>query len=37
VALTNGLPEAAAAAIITLAVVAAWQRIEYGPRGSKLE
>ncbi len=37
VALTNGLPEAAAAAIITLAVVAAWQRSEYGPRGSKLE
>ena len=37
IALTNGLPEAAAAAIITLAVVAAWKRIEYGRRGSKLE
>ncbi len=37
VAVTNGLPEAAAAAIITLTVVAAWQRIEYGSRGSKLE
>ena len=37
IAVTNGLPEAAAAAIITLAVVAAWQRIEYGSRGSKLE
>jgi uncharacterized membrane protein len=33
----NGLPEAAAAALITLAVVAAWKRIEYGRRGSKVE
>jgi len=37
IAVSNGLPEAAAAAIITLAVVAAWQKIEYGRRGSKLE
>jgi len=37
VAVTNGLPEAAAAALITLAVVAAWKRIEYGRRGSKVE
>jgi uncharacterized membrane protein len=37
IAVTNGLPEAGAAAIITLAVVAAWQRIEYGQRGAKLE
>jgi uncharacterized membrane protein len=33
----NGLPEAAAAALITLAVVAAWKRIEYGKRGSSVE
>jgi uncharacterized membrane protein len=36
-AVFNGLPEAAAAALITLAVVAAWKRIEYGKRGSKVE
>lgn len=29
---TNGLPEAAASAVITLAVVAAWRRIEVGRR-----
>ena len=37
IAFANGLPEAVAAAIITLVVVAAWQRIEYGRQGSKLE
>ena len=37
VAVTNGLLEAVAAAIITLAVVAAWQGLEYGRRGSRLE
>ncbi len=37
IAATNGLLEAAAAAIVTLAVVAAWQGIEYGRRGSRLE
>ncbi len=30
IAIANGLPEAAIAAVITLAVVAAWQRIEVG-------
>lgn len=34
IAVTNGLPEAVVAAIITLAVVAAWKRIESGRRGS---
>nr|MBC7244831.1 ECF transporter S component [Chloroflexota bacterium] len=34
IAVTNGLPEAIIAAIITLAVVAAWKRIETGRRGS---
>ena len=34
IAVTNGLPEAAVAAIITVAVVAAWKRIETGRRGS---
>ena len=37
IAVTNGLLEAAAAAVITVAVVAAWQGIEYGRRGSRLE
>jgi uncharacterized membrane protein len=34
IALTNGVPEAIAAAIITYAVVAAWTRLETGRRGS---
>lgn len=34
IAVTNGLPEAVIAAIITLAVVAAWKRIETGRKGS---
>ncbi|MGC8785804.1 MAG: ECF transporter S component [Anaerolineae bacterium] len=34
IAVSNGLPEAVVAAIITLAVVAAWKRIESGRRGS---
>lgn len=34
IAVTNGLPEAVVAAIITLAVVAAWQGIERGRRGA---
>lgn len=33
IALVNGLPEAAASAVITLAVVAAWQQIRVGKRG----
>jgi len=37
VAATNGLPEAAAAALITLAVVSAWKKIEYGRRGSRID
>jgi uncharacterized membrane protein len=37
VAVANGLPEAGAAAILTLAVVAAWQGIEHGRRKSRLE
>jgi uncharacterized membrane protein len=37
IALVNGLPEAAASALITLAVVAAWRRIEVGSRkGSRI-
>jgi uncharacterized membrane protein len=36
IALANGLPEAAAAAILTVAVVAPWQGIEHGRRGSRL-
>ncbi len=36
-AILNGLPEAAGAALLTLAVVAAWKRIQYGKRGSKVE
>ncbi len=34
IAVTNGLPEAVVAAIVTLAVVAAWKRIESGRKGS---
>jgi len=34
IAVTNGLPEAVVAAIITVAVVAAWKRIETGRKGS---
>ena len=34
IAVWNGLPEAVAAAIITVAVVAAWKRIESGRKGS---
>ena len=34
IAITNGLPEAVVAAIITVAVVAAWKRIETGRKGS---
>ena len=37
IVVTNGLPEAAAAAIVTVAVGAAWLRIEHGRRGSRLE
>lgn len=36
IALTNGLPEAGAAALVTLAVVAAWKRIDTGRGGSSL-
>jgi len=37
IALVNGLPEAAASAVITLAVVAAWRQIRIGKReGSRL-
>lgn len=36
IAVTNGLPEAVVAAIITLAVVAAWLGIQRGRRGSRL-
>jgi hypothetical protein len=32
IAIANGLPEAVAAALITLAVVAAWQRFAIGKR-----
>ncbi|HNT77136.1 MAG TPA: ECF transporter S component [Anaerolineae bacterium] len=32
IGVTNGLPEAALAAVLTLAVVAAWQRIEVGKK-----
>jgi len=37
IALANGLPEAAAAAILTVAVVAPWKGIESGRKGSRLE
>ena len=33
---TNGFPEAGAAAVLTLAVVAAWKRIEIGRQGAAL-
>jgi uncharacterized membrane protein len=36
IATTNGLPEAVAAAIITVAVVAAWKRIETRRKGSTI-
>ena len=36
IAVTNGLPEAVVAAIITVAVVAAWKRIESGRTGSSV-
>jgi uncharacterized membrane protein len=34
IAVTNGVPEAVAAAVITVAVVVAWKRIETGRKGS---
>lgn len=34
IAVTNGIPEAIVAAIITVAVVAAWKRVETGRKGS---
>ena len=34
IAVTNGVPEAIVAALITVAVVAAWKRIETGRKGS---
>ena len=37
IVVANGLPEAGAAAILTLTVVAAWQGIEHGRRKSRLE
>jgi uncharacterized membrane protein len=37
IAVTNGLPEAGVAALITLAVVAAWLGIRRGRRGAALE
>ena len=36
IAVANGLPEAAAAAILTVSVVSAWQGIEHGRRKSRL-
>lgn len=36
IAIANGLPEAALAAILTVAVVVAWKRIETGARRSKM-
>jgi uncharacterized membrane protein len=36
IAVSNGLPEAAVGAIITLAVVAAWKGIQRGRRGADL-
>lgn len=36
IAVTNGLPEAVAAALVTLAVVAAWKRIDTGSGKSSL-
>ncbi|HUX20404.1 MAG TPA: ECF transporter S component [Spirochaetia bacterium] len=37
IAATNGAPEAAANALLSLAVVAAWKRIELGRKGANLE
>ena len=37
IAVGNGLPEAVANAILTLAVVAAWKRVAYGRKGAQLE
>lgn len=34
IAVSNGLPEAVIAAIITVAIVAAWKRVETGSKGS---
>ncbi len=34
IAVTNGIPEAILAAVITVAVVAAWKRVETGRKGS---
>jgi hypothetical protein len=36
IAVSNGLPEAALAAILTVAVVVAWKQIETGRRKSKM-
>ena len=36
IAVSNGLPEAVAAALITYAIVAAWTRLESGRRGSSV-
>jgi uncharacterized membrane protein len=36
IAVTNGLPEAVVAAVITVAVVTAWKRIETGRKGSTI-
>ncbi len=36
IAITNGLPEAIVAAMITVAVVAAWRRLDTGRRGSSI-
>jgi len=36
IVVSNGLPEAAAAAVFTLTVVSAWKGIEYGRKKSKL-
>jgi uncharacterized membrane protein len=34
IAVSNGLPEAVLAAVLTVAVVAAWKRVETGREGS---
>jgi len=36
VAVANGIPEAAVSAVLTLAVVSAWRRIEVGRRGATI-
>lgn len=36
IAVTNGIPEAIVAAIITVAVVAAWKRLDVGRKGSTI-